>query len=199
MVIKSSIDVENLCTCRDAREWGKICAHGVAVGLHWLKGQTVVESTGSSRPLGRGAVTSPSPRKTSALQRDPSGEPVELFLILPPNLDQAISRGKVMLVLEAKWAGGRCPLNALPKSRTWKFSASDEILIERLEAIADGETPAVMQLETKDFASLLPVLAGQSNISVGKSKVVKVSKTPFKLPLSARLLTGGENSRLGLE
>src|SRR4051794_8787451 len=39
MVIKNGIDIENLCTCRDAREWGKICAHGVAVGLHWLKTQ----------------------------------------------------------------------------------------------------------------------------------------------------------------
>ena len=36
MVIKNEIDIENLCTCRDAREWGKICAHGVAVGLHWI-------------------------------------------------------------------------------------------------------------------------------------------------------------------
>ena len=39
MVIKSDIDIENLCTCREAREWGKICAHGVGVGLHWLREQ----------------------------------------------------------------------------------------------------------------------------------------------------------------
>ena len=39
MVIKSGIDIENLCTCREAREWGKICAHGVGVGLHWLQQQ----------------------------------------------------------------------------------------------------------------------------------------------------------------
>src|SRR5437870_13349181 len=37
MVIKNSIDIENLCSCREARQWGKICAHGVAVALHWLK------------------------------------------------------------------------------------------------------------------------------------------------------------------
>src|SRR5689334_610575 len=39
MVINNSIDIENLCTCRDARQWGKVCAHGVAVGLHWIKSQ----------------------------------------------------------------------------------------------------------------------------------------------------------------
>jgi hypothetical protein len=36
MVIKSGMDIENLCTCRDSRQWGKICAHSVAVGLHWV-------------------------------------------------------------------------------------------------------------------------------------------------------------------
>src|SRR4051812_18985101 len=39
MVIKSASDIENLCTCREAREWGKICAHSVAIGLHWLNAQ----------------------------------------------------------------------------------------------------------------------------------------------------------------
>src|SRR5712671_1396513 len=39
MVIKDEIDIENLCTCREARQWGKICAHVVAVGLHWLQAQ----------------------------------------------------------------------------------------------------------------------------------------------------------------
>src|SRR5262245_36212249 len=38
LVIKGPIDIENVCTCRESREWGKICAHSVAVGLHWLAG-----------------------------------------------------------------------------------------------------------------------------------------------------------------
>ena len=53
------------------------------------------------------------------------------------NLDEA-----VMLVLEAKWAGGKCPINALPKGRTFSFSQADETLLERLEALAEGQTPA---------------------------------------------------------
>src|ERR1039457_2712039 len=39
LVIHNDIDIENLCNCRESREWGKICAHVVAVGLHWLKAQ----------------------------------------------------------------------------------------------------------------------------------------------------------------
>ena len=31
--IRSYTDVENLCSCRDSREWGSICAHSMALGL----------------------------------------------------------------------------------------------------------------------------------------------------------------------
>src|SRR4051812_27162438 len=37
LVLKSGIDLENLCSCRASRQWGTICAHSVAVGLHHLK------------------------------------------------------------------------------------------------------------------------------------------------------------------
>src|SRR5580658_654007 len=36
-VINGRASMENLCPCRESRQWGKICAHVVAVGLHWLK------------------------------------------------------------------------------------------------------------------------------------------------------------------
>src|SRR6185312_2254638 len=111
LVIKDEIDIENLCTCRDAREWGKICAHGVAVGLHHLKG------VASPAPEAKSAVPVKAPaaavRKISSLQRDTTGTAAELCVIFPPNFDQSLTRGKVMLVLEARWDGGRAPLNAL--------------------------------------------------------------------------------------
>ena len=192
MVIKGEIDIENLCTCREAREWGKICAHGVAVGLHWLKAQKPATNPAPARPAARRRATRIPARKASALQRDAAGEPAELFIILPPNIDQAIARGKVMLVFEAKWSGGRCPLNALPKGRPFAFSPQDNAIIERLETLTNGETPALLQMETKDFAALLPVLAEHPNITLGKASEVTVTKTPLKLPLRATLEANGE-------
>jgi len=94
LVIHNSVDIENLCNCREAREWGKICAHVVAVGLHWLNAQKPETAPAAARP----ATVAPS-QKTSALLRNAAGEAAELFLILPPNFDQALARGKVMLVL----------------------------------------------------------------------------------------------------
>src|SRR5712671_1183889 len=131
LVLKGETDIENLCTCREAREWGQICAHAVGVGLHWLKGQqppsAPTRGAGSTAAQSNSAV-----RKTPSLLRDPKGDRAELFIILPPNLDQAIARGKVMLVFEAKWSGGRSPLNALPKGRSFAFNAQDEAVIGKL-------------------------------------------------------------------
>src|SRR5881396_3891799 len=33
LVIKSASDIENICTCRESREWGILCAHSVSIGL----------------------------------------------------------------------------------------------------------------------------------------------------------------------
>src|SRR5687767_13973233 len=117
LVIKDEVSIDNLCTCRASREWGTICAHSVAVGLHHLRGETAPEP----QPK-RAADPQPKSQAVSSLQRSATdGEPAELFLILPPALDQAIARGKIMVVFEAKWHRGRTPLNALPKTETFRF------------------------------------------------------------------------------
>src|ERR1017187_4098520 len=92
MVIKGEIDMENLCTCRDAREWGKICAHVVAVGLHQLREQKPVAAP--APPGGFPSQPRPAvpPRRAATLQRDAAGTPAELHLILPPNVEPALAR-----------------------------------------------------------------------------------------------------------
>ena len=187
LVIHSAVDIENLCNCRESREWGKICVHGVAVGLHWLSAQKAAAAPAPARP-----VAAPPARKIPALLRAAGGEPAELFMILPPNFDQALARGKVMLVLEAKWGGGRCPLNALPKGRTFAFPSADDAFIERLESLTQGETPALLQLDAKDFAGLIPLLVGHEHITLGKSTPVTVTRTPLMVPLCATLEANGE-------
>ena len=192
MVLKTAIDIENLCTCRDAREWGKICPHVVAVGLHWLRAQRAGATV--ALPGSQATVSKPSLRagKPSALQREANGEPAQLFIILPPNFDQAIARGKVMLVFEAKWSGGRCPLSALPRGRPFAFTPAEARLLEGIESLTGGETPAVLQLEPQQLIALLPALAGNPNITLGRTRAVTVTETPLTLPLRATLEANGE-------
>jgi superfamily II DNA or RNA helicase len=186
MVVRSQTEIENLCTCREARERGTICPHGVAVGLHWLQGQRPAAAPAPATPA---AGTVRPVVKNPALRRDAGGEPTSLFVILPPNFSQALARGKIMLTLEAQWSGGRCPLNSLPGERTFAFAPADAAIIDRLEILTRGETPAVVQLDTKDFASLLPALTGHPNLTLGKLEPVTIQpQTPrFLLELEGGL------------
>src|SRR5687767_5878077 len=47
LVLKTGIDLENMCTCRASREWGTICAHSVAVGLRHLNPAAATAPAGS--------------------------------------------------------------------------------------------------------------------------------------------------------
>ena len=200
LVIHGPVDIENLCTCRDSREWGTICAHSVAVGLHWMQAQQG-GARASSRaavpngPQSRAAPTQPASgemkRASGRLRVDPSGEPAELFILLPPNFIEAAARGKVMLVLEAGRRGGRGPLNALPKEQPFAFSQNDAAIIARLEELA-GETPATLLLETEQFIPLLPLLAGHARIALGRTTAVEISTAPLFPPLKATLEENGE-------
>ena len=35
--ITSRTNIENICTCRESREWGTICAHSLAVGVAMIR------------------------------------------------------------------------------------------------------------------------------------------------------------------
>ena len=218
LVIKSERDVENMCSCRQSREWGTICAHSLAVGLRHLKRSSGEAASPAPQASTRGNAPAAAPVKPSSsgkrMQRvasggatslspqapgrggadaaAPSGEPTEIFIILPPNLVPALERGKVMLCFEGAWRGGRVLLNALPRGQMFRFSEQDAALLDQIETIAGGDTPAMLMIGTKDFAELLPVLAGHPRVTLGKSAVVTVTKSPWPLALKATLEASGE-------
>ncbi len=188
LVIKDEVNIDNLCTCRTSREWGTICAHSVAVGLHHLQGETAP----ATPPKGLASVP-PAPQATIPLQRSATeGEPAELCLILPPALDQSIARGKIMVVFEAKWHRGRTPLNALPKNATLRFSAQDMAVLDRIEPLAAGQIPAMLMLTPEDFTNLLPALIGHERVTLGKNTAVTISNEPWSPTLRAELQLNGE-------
>ena len=208
LVIHGLVDIENLCTCRDSREWGTICAHSVAVGLHWMQAQrdssrhgqrsgaavpavTTGVSPANTCAGGTPAQTGETPAPLTRIRLDAGGEPAELFLLLPPNFVEAAARGKVMLVLEAGRRSGRGPLNALPKEQPFAFNQSDSAIITHVEELA-GETPATLLLETEHFIPMLPLLAGHPRVTLGRSTAVEISTAPLFPPLNAMLEANGE-------
>ncbi len=199
LVLKNGMDLENLCTCRASRDWGTICAHSVAVGLHWLKQRAVDRETGRQGDKGTDSTSpcprvslSPSPVRLRRAKLDEShAEPLELHIILPPNFADAATRGKVMLVFEAKWNRGRTPLNALPKDQPFKLDSEDERVLSRIEELA-GEPPGMFVLTTHEFAELLPALTEHPRVTSGKTVPVRILREPWAPALRAALERSGE-------
>jgi superfamily II DNA or RNA helicase len=196
LAIKDSIDIENMCGCRASRQWGTICSHSVAVGLHHIRRNHLISSPLIPAPRAAqqpstATPTAPQNRVQRAGGAD-AGVPAEIHLILPPNFLEAAAKGKIMLCLEAQWQRGRTPLNALPKSVAFQFSTQDVFLLDQIESLAAGETPGMMMLSTADFSTLLPRLARHPRVSVGKSKPVEILDSPAPLALRANLEPAGE-------
>lgn len=196
MVIKGESDIENLCSCRQSRESGSICAHAVAVGLHHLKrsAPVVPAKPGVARPaeqVGRGE-SGPGRMATPKLKRSDSGEAVELFFVLPPNMGPALERGRVMLMAEAKWERGRVPINSLPLATAWKFSPEDLAPLEALEEITKGEPPGMIQLTAAELAKILGKLVEHPRVGVGRNTELEVTREPHRLAIQATLEKDGQ-------
>ena len=63
LVIKGPVEIDNLCTCRASREAGVICAHSVAIGLHYLQSR-------KAPPRGSDTAT-PLPAQLGTARSDP--------------------------------------------------------------------------------------------------------------------------------
>lgn len=195
LVIKDTINLENICRCRPSQDWGTICAHSIAVGLHHLQESRPAAALSPPAPAVAPPPVEPkrslSPSAARAL-RSGDGEPAELHVILPPNLSTSLERGKIMVCLEARWSRGRTPLNALPGSVPFRWAEEDVRLLQALETIAEGETPGMLMLSAPAFVSLLQAAAGHPRITAGKSQTLEVKSTPRPVPLQAMLEPSGE-------
>lgn len=195
LVIRSASDADNLCPCRDSRQRGLICAHSVAVGLHYVKGQTPVPQTTDKKPVKSEPAKVVPKASSKAIQRaaiGERGEPLEIFAILPPNFAEAATKGRVMLYLEGKWQGGRVPLNALPLSTPFQLTEQDSALLNGVEQLAEGDTPAMLMLNASQLVELLPKLAGHPNMTLGKTQTLEISNDPLPLKIEATLQENGE-------
>ncbi|HEY5036767.1 MAG TPA: hypothetical protein VII74_06510, partial [Chthoniobacterales bacterium] len=154
--IRSATDVENLCTCRESRDRGQVCAHSLAVGLAVLAPPPAI-------------ALAPAPAKAeSKFHRTPPAEiaPVALHVIFPPNFPNAWAKGQIMICIEAERDGHRAMLDALPSA---SLDDHDFALVERLPH-------GMNTLSAAEFLELLPILRGHPRITFGRGKSVRVAE-----------------------
>src|SRR6185436_18142234 len=118
-------DVGNLCSCRQAREEGTICAHVVALVYAYLRNETTPltlpspprgeetaishERAGDSFPLPRlggeekgegGRLSAPRLKRVTREDASSGGQSLELAVLLPLDFSKAWKSGEMRIILE---------------------------------------------------------------------------------------------------
>jgi len=189
LIIRDAVNVDNLCSCRTARERGIICEHAVAVGIHWIRSQQAIPIA-TSKPASTVSATKPVKRLRRAHGGE-DGERVAIHVLFPPNFSAAAAKGKVMLCFEAERLGNRSPLNALPLDEPFAFDEADTLLLDVLEPLA-GEPAGMVILTTTQLREFLPKLVRHPRVTVGKTQSLEVSSDPLPLRVKAVLQEDGE-------
>ncbi|MBM3845254.1 MAG: hypothetical protein FJ405_03075 [Verrucomicrobia bacterium] len=197
LVIKDSINIENLCSCRQSRDWGTICAHSIAVGLRVIAKSTEASEPepASPKPLSKTQSPAAVAKSMTSVQfaaEGQTGEKLELAIIFPPNLEQALQRGRVMVCFEARTSRGRHPLANLSTTTTYAPSSQDRALFQKVVDLADGQLPAMLQLDADQLASLLPFLANHPEVTLGRNQTLQVDSNPWPLSITAKLEPDGQ-------
>ncbi|MEP6821614.1 MAG: SNF2-related protein [Chthoniobacterales bacterium] len=166
--VKAFSDVENICTCRESRQWGKICAHSLAVGLELIA------------PKRKEEVPTAMTREESSSQPAPGPKFVEigtaevpeiaLHFILPPNFQSAWDKGQIMLVTEVERAGQRVMPTTLSPNETYACDNHDLAALDLL-----GTPVAMRMFERAEFLRLLGSLRGHPRVAFGKAKTAKIA------------------------
>ncbi|MGZ8899965.1 MAG: SNF2-related protein [Limisphaerales bacterium] len=196
LVIKDAINIDNLCTCRTAKSWGAMCVHSIAVGLHHLQKADPGALTGTAanasakKPLLPQGAGKPE-QAYKRIKRSAKGWDAEVALVFPPNFEQALAKGKVMLYAEAIWSKGRTPLNVLVNGEDYKFSDEDARLLDALESVA-GDTPGMLMASPENLVTILRALVDHPRVTLGKSRELNVTSEVVRLKLGAILEANGE-------
>ncbi len=173
--IKSAIDIENICSCWQARSAGKICAHSIAVGLGYLNPPAAVAAPPVESPVSEG----PAGPRFVAIDV-PNAIPMTTHVILPPNFAAAWQKGQIMIVVEAEVSGNRVLISALSKSSAFAADDWDLALVESLGAVPGIFERGMATLARDVFLRLLPALQNHPRVTFGKATTAKISSAALR-------------------
>ena len=186
-------NVENICSCRDSREWGTICAHSLAVGLAALRVKV---------PAGVAAEPAPVPAAPVFIARGPffsagaGGPLVKVHVILPLKIKPAWDRDQLMVGIEADLGNRRVLIQALDPRKTHRCDPEDLPLIETVRRFGSGTPAGMLALDRAKFLELIGALRGHPRVTLGKGVALKVASDALKPRLIVR---GDDQNRLHLK
>ena len=198
--IRSYTDVENLCSCRDSREWGTICAHSLAVGLASIRSKT-----SPAKP-----VDVPIPPGLPILVAEPdimSGDGpsgpendvaassdrfwIELHIVLPPNLETSWEKNQVVVGFEVMRKGNRTLASALDPKQTYRCSKIDREVLELAREFAGGKLPGMAILDQNHFLQLVGALVGHARVTLARKTSIAIAGETLLPRLATEMLADG--------
>lgn len=189
--IRTPGDIENLCSCRQSRDYGAICAHSLAVGLAWMKPKSPLSGDQGFAPA-PSSGTVPKPAATGP-ELIPGGDApaIELHVVVAPNFLATWSRDQVTLGFEVVQAGRRILASALPVTGRLRCSPQEQQLFDAGRRFADGRLPGVLSVSQGQFLTLLPLMTGFPRLTLGRRESLNVFARAVQPELSARSEPGG--------
>jgi superfamily II DNA or RNA helicase len=207
--IKSATDVENICSCRDSREWGMICAHSLALG--WAVIQSKIPAPkATARP---DATNQREPNLGPQLVLEGTDVAIELQVVLAPNLESTWEKNQMMVGFEVVANGNRLLASALDPKRAYRCHEADRRVLELGREIAGGKLPGMTILSRDQFLNVIEALRGHPRVTLGRKQAVIIASEPIlpklstfelpdgrwkiftdPLPADKKLLAGGEQA-----
>jgi superfamily II DNA or RNA helicase len=181
--IRSYTDVENICSCRDSREWGTICAHSLALGLASIQPKPEIKppSPSNTRPALPMLIADPEDAPevgppTATRPSDPLR--IELHIVLPPNIETGWERDQIVVGFEVVRKANRILASALDQSGSYYCSKLDCDVLELGRKFAAGKLPGMTVLDRERFLELVGALKGHPRVTIGRKTTVEISSDP---------------------
>lgn len=205
-------DCENHCTCPEARQWGQICEHVLAVGIAVMGGAAqdrVGRGAGGTSGVGVRGGESVVPSKPKPWSRRVLSGPalegaqrrLELSIILPPGAVQGLQRDRLMVTIETELMGKRYLLQAVPPSaQPYVVDEATERMLQFIEKLTGGEVHGSLMLGRKQTAEMLSLIAaGGARVRIGRNAELEFQDWPVTGRLYLRIELGKALGRLWWE
>jgi superfamily II DNA or RNA helicase len=197
-------DVENLCSCRQAREYGTVCAHVIALGLDLLNPQSATNGNGLMAPIvqnGHTPVTVLPPpslrriRYVSLSEAADTAQLLRLHVLLPVKLKDAWNSGEMRIICEGSLLGGHsAPLeNYIGEEKgTYAVSDHDSQILDVIRRLNNNSTPGMWILTAKQFGDFFAALVGHPYVTLGKASSLQVTRAAQRSRLHMSLKEDGQ-------
>jgi superfamily II DNA or RNA helicase len=199
--IKSYTDVENLCSCRDSREWGTICAHSLALGLASIRPPPEPVKPANPTVTVRLPVLIAEPELTldeadsgpgaRVAERPADRQCIELHLVLPPNLEASWEKDQIVVGFEVVRKGNRTLASALDVNQTYHCSKIDREVLEFGREFAGGKLPGMTIPDRNKFLQLVGLLVGHPGVTLARKTPVAISGEGLLPRLTTEMLEDG--------